>query len=146
MIRAIVIYGLERDIEHCYLLVTEAFARLLRRLGVVLHRAGKAIEHRGLRTPYRVGLRENAAALSARSPAISQLFARRALAYQPFSALTGYRSGVPARMLARPGTDTPTRPGAQYSRPGPGVWRLEMDPSKPGPGHWRGTGLNTRPG
>ena len=146
MIRAIVIYGLERDIEHCYLLVTEAFARLLRRLGVVLHRAGKAIEHRGLRTPYRVGLRENAAALSARSPAISQLFARRALAYQPFSALTGYRSGVPAGMLARPGTDTPTRPGAQYSRPGPGVWRLEMDPSKPGPGHWRGTGLNTRPG
>lgn len=125
MIRAIVIYGLERDIEHCYLLVTEAFARLLRRLGVVLHRAGKAIEHRGLHAAYRVGLRENAAALSARSPAISQLFARRALAYQPFSALMAIAQACQPECWHDPAPIL--RPGLAHSIPGlvlaSGVWK-----------------------
>lgn len=85
MIRTIVLYGLERGIEHCYLLVTDAFARLPRRLGLVLHQAGIAIDHRGWRTPYRMGVRESVASLCNRTPAVRELFARKALAYQPFS-------------------------------------------------------------
>lgn len=87
MLRTVFVYGLERGIEHGYLLVTDAFARLLRRLGVALHPAGTATDHRGIRTPYRVGLRESATTAGSRSPAIRQLLARQALAYRPFSTL-----------------------------------------------------------
>lgn len=87
LIRTIIIYGLEWGIEHCYLLVTASFARLLHRIGVILHQAGTATEHRGLRIPYLMGLRETGVSLCARSVELNALFARAKLAYRPFSAL-----------------------------------------------------------
>ncbi|TVR65295.1 MAG: hypothetical protein EA420_03515 [Candidatus Competibacteraceae bacterium] len=83
------IYGLHRRIDHCYLLVTQAFARLLNRLGVVLHQVGTATDHRGLRTPYLVNLQESGESLCQRSALTGALFARPELAYQPYSALGG---------------------------------------------------------
>lgn len=84
-IRTLIIYGLDRGIEHYYLLITGALARLLRRLGMVLHPVGGPIEHRGWRTPYRMGVRESMVSLCRQSPAVRDLFARQGLAYQPFS-------------------------------------------------------------
>ncbi len=85
MLRAITVCGLERGIEHCYLLVTNAFARLLRRIGVLLHSVGVATEHRGLRAPYLIELRESATSSCNQSTAIHALFARAIHAYQPCS-------------------------------------------------------------
>ncbi|MFO7642340.1 MAG: PEP-CTERM/exosortase system-associated acyltransferase, partial [Candidatus Competibacteraceae bacterium] len=89
LIRAFVIFGLQRYIEHCYLLVTPAFARLLNRLGVVLHQVGIPIDHRGLRAPYLINLPEIVESLCGRSALAGALFARPELAYQPYSALGG---------------------------------------------------------
>jgi N-acyl amino acid synthase of PEP-CTERM/exosortase system len=82
MLRAIRVYGRERGIQHCYLLVTDSFARLLRRLGVVLYQVGRAVDHRGYRTPYLVRLEESAASMCGRSPVVRGLFARDALGYR----------------------------------------------------------------
>lgn len=85
LLRAVWAYGLGRGIDHGYLLVTEPFARLLRRLGVVLHAAGVPVEHRGLRAPYLVDLHESGRSMRALSPAVDELFARRQLAWRPGS-------------------------------------------------------------
>jgi N-acyl-L-homoserine lactone synthetase len=82
VLRTINVYGTARGIEHCYLLVTEAFARLLRRMGVVLRQAGSAVDYRGFRTPYVVSLRESAASMRATAPAIERLFSCERLAYR----------------------------------------------------------------
>ncbi|CDH43769.1 PEP-CTERM/exosortase system-associated acyltransferase [Candidatus Contendibacter odensensis] len=119
LIRTIVVYGLERGIEHCYVLVTDAFARLLRRIGVVLHSVGTATEHRGFRAPYLMGLRETAASLCDRSATIHALFARAIDAYQLCSVLDNL-ARVP---LPRPGPlpywgdATVTRPYSHRYRP-----------------------------
>jgi hypothetical protein len=129
--------------------VTDAFARLLRRLGVVLHQAGTPTDHRGFRTPYRVNLRESAASLSARSAAVRELFARRALAYRPFSMLDEETNPIlesirpflpPLAAAARPRAD------AGWSRLGPEIWGLETERTRPGPGVWRTGAARTRPG
>ena len=159
LIRALILYGLDRGIEHYYLLVTGAFARLLRRLGVVLHQVGIPVKHRGWRTPYLMELRESAASMSAKSEVIRHLFARKALAYQPFSALDDAREErvalMPHHLFPQPAAETSWRveversrlgPGAwrietEHSKPGPGVWRIEAEYSKPGPGVWRGASV-----
>jgi len=156
LIRALILYGFDQRIEYYYLLVTGAFARLLRHLGVVLHQVGIPVEHRGWRAPYLMELRESAASMSAKSEVIRRLFARKALAYQPFSALDDARDGIaalmPPRLLPRPAAGTSwrveidrSRPGSggwrvetAHSRSGPGVWRVEAERSRPGPGVWRG--------
>lgn len=141
MIRTIVLYGLERGIEHCYLLVTDAFARLLRRLGVVLHPAGTASDHRGIRTPHRVRLRESAVSPCNRSAAVRNLFARKALAYKPFSALDDETDATFEPMPRFPppfAADVFQRADIARSRPGPGIWRLQTERTQPGPGVRRG--------
>lgn len=156
MLRTIFVYGLECSLEHNYLLVTDAFARLLRRIGVVLHRVGSPTHHRGLRTPYRVELRECAASVSAKSDVIRHMVARKTLAYRPFSALgdtqekqapltlpglipqraaeISWRNGIGSSRLG-PGT---RRLEIEQARPSLGAWRLEIEHSRPGPGAWRG--------
>jgi N-acyl amino acid synthase of PEP-CTERM/exosortase system len=90
LMRTIFIYGLQHCISHCYLLVTEAFARLLNRLGVVLRQVGITTDHRGLRTPYLISLRESAESVLNRSAfLIGDLLTRPELAYQPYSTLGG---------------------------------------------------------
>ena len=141
MIRTIVLYGLERGIEHCYLLVTDAFARLLRRLGVVLHPAGTATDPRGIRTPHRVRLRESAVSPCNRSAAVQNLFACKALAYKPFSALDDETDATFEPMPRFPppfAADVFPRADIARSRPGPGIWRLQTERTQPGPGVRRG--------
>ncbi|MFO7640451.1 MAG: PEP-CTERM/exosortase system-associated acyltransferase, partial [Candidatus Competibacteraceae bacterium] len=132
LIRTVVIYGLQSCVDHCYLLVTEAFARLLNRLGVVLRQVGIATDHRGLRIPYMVNLQESAESLSKRSALAGALFARPELAYQPYSALGGkmyppFHPPLPLPLLGR-------RFGASHlhsrrHRPSESVF----GPGKPGP-------------
>lgn len=95
LIRAFVIYGLQRGIEYCYLLVTPAFARLLKRLGIVLHQVGIPVDHRGLRVPYLLGLREMMESLCKNSALANNLFACPERAYRPYSAL-GYPVYAPS--------------------------------------------------
>lgn len=150
MIRAVVIYGIERGIKYSYLLVTDAVARLLRRVGVVLHLAGTPTDHRGIRTPYRVGLRESAVSMSAKSEVIRHLFARKALAYRPFSALDDAREEraalMPPRLLPLPIAETAWRVGVGQPRPGPGAWCIETAHTKSGPGVWLMEAEHSRPG
>jgi hypothetical protein len=119
LIRTIVVYGLERGIEHCYVLVTDAFARLLRRIGVVLHSVGVATEHRGFRAPYLMGLRETAASLCDRSAITHALFARAIDAYQLCSILDNLaRAPLPRpRPLTCWGSATVTQPYSHQYRP-----------------------------
>jgi N-acyl amino acid synthase of PEP-CTERM/exosortase system len=89
LIRAVFIYSLQRGIDHCYLLVTQALVRLLNRFGIVLHKVGIPIDHRGLRIPCLIDLRESAESALDRSALTGVLLARPELAYQPHSALGG---------------------------------------------------------
>ena len=82
LVRAVTVYGLQRGIERCYVLITDAFARLLGRLGLVLERAGEPVDHRGLRSPYLYLLRDSVASASAKNEELRELFAREAMAYR----------------------------------------------------------------
>jgi N-acyl amino acid synthase of PEP-CTERM/exosortase system len=128
MMRTIIIYGLGQDIEYCYLLVNQAFARLLSRLGVTLHQVGNTIDHRGLRIPYQVNLRESAQSLLAKSAAMRALLSRRELAYRPFSSLDKTMDEIAVPMLPQhvplvaPETAWPVY-DFNWCRPGRGAWR-----------------------
>lgn len=156
LIRALILYGLNQGIESYYILVTGALARLLRRLGMVLHQVGIPIQHRGWRTPYLMALRESAVSMSAKSEVIRHLFARKALAYRLFSVLDDVMEEraalMPPRLLPLPIAETAWRVEVERSRlgpdawrietahpkSGPGVWHMEVEHSRPGPGVWRG--------
>lgn len=58
-IRATFAWSRKNDVTHCYFLVNKALARTLKRLNILLTPVGDAFEHRGLRTPYLVDLRES---------------------------------------------------------------------------------------
>ena len=87
MIRAAGIYALKRDIDYCIMLITDAFARLLRKLGITLRQAGPAIEHRGMRTPYLVDMRESVMSMAKKSSAVRDLFRRSKHAYVRISSV-----------------------------------------------------------
>jgi N-acyl amino acid synthase of PEP-CTERM/exosortase system len=87
LVRAVVVYGVQRGIHSCYLLVTDAFARLLRRFGFVLDRAGEPVDHRGLRSPYICALRESIESASAQNETLCAFFARENLAFRRSSEL-----------------------------------------------------------
>ena len=80
MIRAVGIYALKRQIN-CIMLITDPFARMLRTLGVILRQVGPAIEHRGMRTPYLVEMRESVMSMGRKSSAARALFRRARHAY-----------------------------------------------------------------
>jgi N-acyl amino acid synthase of PEP-CTERM/exosortase system len=87
MMRAAGIYALKRGINICIMLVTDAFARLLRKLGVTLEQAGPATEHRGMRTPYLVDMREAVVSMARKSPPVRKLFRRSKRAYVRISSI-----------------------------------------------------------
>lgn len=128
LFRTVMVYGLERGIEHCYLLVTPAFARLLRRIGVVLHSVGTATEHHGLRAPYLIGLRESAASSCNRSVAVHSLCSRAVDAYQRSSTLEEIARAPAPRPLPLPyrGDVTVTRPHSYRFRPTTPVSRVQQ--------------------
>ena len=87
MIRAAGIYALKRDVNYCIMLITDAFARLLRKLGVTLRQAGPSIEHRGARTAYLVDMRESVMSMAKKSSAVRDLFRRSKHAYVRISSV-----------------------------------------------------------
>ena len=93
MIRTLIIFALKRDIVNCVMLITDAFARLLRKLGVQLHQVGPVTEHRGLRTAYLVDMRETALAMTRKSSAVRHLFKRSKHAYVRISSVEMNETG-----------------------------------------------------
>lgn len=88
MIRAAGIYALKRDINYCIMLITDAFARMLRTLGVTLRQVGPAKDHRGMRTPYLVDMRESVMSMAKKSSAVRDFFRRSKHAYVRISTVT----------------------------------------------------------
>ncbi|MCB1818045.1 MAG: hypothetical protein KDI77_08940, partial [Gammaproteobacteria bacterium] len=86
--RAAGIYALKRDIDFCIMLITDAFARMLRTLGVKLHQAGPATDHRGMRTAYLVDMRESVVSMAKKSSAVRDLFKRSKHAYVRISSVS----------------------------------------------------------
>lgn len=118
LIRAGIFYGLARGMKGYYLLVTRPFARLLKRLGLVMEPVGVGIEHRGQRLPYLMDLAKSAAQVSSRSTTLRDLFARKTLAYRPFSALSATE---PVSIPLLP--STVPLPAAEAVLRTDGVWR-----------------------
>jgi N-acyl amino acid synthase of PEP-CTERM/exosortase system len=87
MIRALIAHVASRDIVYCVMLITDSFARLLRKLGVNLHQVGPTLDHRGFRAPYLVNMPETALSMSAKSPSVGRMFDRSAEAYCTLSSL-----------------------------------------------------------
>ena len=87
MVRAVVIYALKRGMGHCYVLITDAFARMLRKIGVKLIPVGPAVNYRGMRTPYVIELRDSVLSMTMRSSAARQMFKRSRLAYVRISSV-----------------------------------------------------------
>jgi len=87
MIRAAGIYALKRDIDYCIMLITDAFARMLRKLGVTLVQAGPVIEHRGMRTAYLVDMRKSVVSMAKKSSGVRDLFRRSKHAYVRISSV-----------------------------------------------------------
>jgi N-acyl amino acid synthase of PEP-CTERM/exosortase system len=87
MIRAVVIYALKRGMEHCYVLITDAFARMLRKIGVKLIQIGPTVDYRGMRTPFLIEMRDSVLSMSAHSSAARQLFKRSRHAYVRISSV-----------------------------------------------------------
>lgn len=87
LIRAITEYGLDHGIRHGYMFVTDAFAKLLERLGVVFQRVGDRTEYRGIRAPYVIDYAESKQRMCARSAEVAELFEAWDQAYRPISDL-----------------------------------------------------------
>lgn len=81
MMRAAGIFALKRKIDCCVLMITDAFARLLRTLGVKLQQVGPPTEYLGMRTAYLVNMRDTVMAMSQRSSKFRALFRRSKHAY-----------------------------------------------------------------
>ncbi|WP_078120741.1 PEP-CTERM/exosortase system-associated acyltransferase [Thiosocius teredinicola] len=87
MIRAAGIYALKRGINYCIMLITDAFARMLRTLGIKLKQAGPPTEHRGMRTAYLVDMRESVVLMAQKSTAVKRFFRRSKHAYVRISSV-----------------------------------------------------------
>lgn len=88
MIRTLVIFVLKRKLTYCVFLVTDAFARLLRKLGLNLKQVGPATAHRGMRTAYIIDMRETAMLMSKRSSMVRDLYKRSKHAYVRISSVS----------------------------------------------------------
>lgn len=88
MIRAAGIYALKRDIDSCVMLITDAFARMLRTLGVTLRQVGPAKDYRGMRTAYLVDMRESVVSMAKKSSAVRDFFRRSKHAYVRISSVS----------------------------------------------------------
>jgi hypothetical protein len=87
MLRATSIFALKRRMESCVVLINDAFARILRGLGIVMHRVGPVVEHRGLRTAHLIDIRKSILAMSLRSTNTREFFRRSRLAYVRMSSV-----------------------------------------------------------
>jgi N-acyl amino acid synthase of PEP-CTERM/exosortase system len=81
MMRAVGIFALKRNMGNCVLMVTDAFARVLRTLGVTLIQVGPPTEYLGMRTTYLVDMRDAVKSMARKSSQVSAMFKRARHAY-----------------------------------------------------------------
>ena len=86
LIRAARQYCLQHDITHCFFLISDPLARMLRRLGMEIQAVGSPCQHRGWRSPYIHNVRTGYQAMSVRSPELYKTFCH-ANAYAHYSEL-----------------------------------------------------------
>jgi N-acyl amino acid synthase of PEP-CTERM/exosortase system len=84
LIRAARRYCLEHKITHCFFLIGEPLARMLRRLGMEIEPVGSPCLHRGWRRPYIHNVRTGYRSMSARCPDLYKFFGHPA-AYKLYS-------------------------------------------------------------
>jgi N-acyl amino acid synthase of PEP-CTERM/exosortase system len=89
MMRAQIIFALKRGIDACVMLITDPFARLLRRLGLRFTQVGPPVQHRGTRTAYLVDMRESALSMSQESSVVRGMLRRSKHAYVRISSVAG---------------------------------------------------------
>lgn len=76
LIRAARQYCLRHEITHCFFLISDPLARILRRLGMDIEPVGSPCQHRGWRRPYIHDVTTGYQAMSRRSPDLYKLFCR----------------------------------------------------------------------
>ena len=84
LIRASRRYSLQHGIVHCFFLVTDSFARLLKRLGMEIEPVGSPCQHRGWRRPYAHNFVTGYRDMEHRSPELYRTFCQ-ANAYMHYS-------------------------------------------------------------
>jgi N-acyl amino acid synthase of PEP-CTERM/exosortase system len=87
MMRAAGIFALKRNMNHCIMMITDPFARLLGTLGVTMKQVGPPTEYLGMRTTYLVDMREAVTSMSKKSSAVKALFRRSKHAYMRISSI-----------------------------------------------------------
>lgn len=87
MIRTFIVFLLKRNFAYAVMLVTDAFARLLRKLGFVTRQVGPATEHRGVRIAYEIDLRATAILMAKKSSSVRDMFRSSKRAYVRISSI-----------------------------------------------------------
>jgi N-acyl amino acid synthase of PEP-CTERM/exosortase system len=100
LVRAITEYCLDHGIRLGYMFITDAFAKLLQRLGVVFHQVGGKTVYRGVRAPYCIDYALSKRHMCARSADLAELFEAWDQAYRPISELR--LPAVPAVIVSGP--------------------------------------------
>jgi N-acyl amino acid synthase of PEP-CTERM/exosortase system len=94
LIRAARQYCLRNDIVHCFFLISDPLARILRRLGMEIGPVGSPCQHRGWRRPYIHNVKTGYQAMRTRSPELYKSFCRPT-AYSNFSGLEESPEALP---------------------------------------------------
>jgi len=94
LIRAARQYCLKHEIVHCFFLISDPLARILRRLGMEIEPVGSPCQHRGWRRPYIHNVKTGYQAMTTRSPELYKSFCRPT-AYARFSELEDSSEALP---------------------------------------------------
>jgi N-acyl amino acid synthase of PEP-CTERM/exosortase system len=94
LIRAARQYCLKHEIVHCFFLISDPLARMLRRLGMEIEPVGSPCQHRGWRRPYIHNVKTGYQAMTTRSPELYKSFCRPT-AYGRFSELEDRSEALP---------------------------------------------------
>jgi N-acyl amino acid synthase of PEP-CTERM/exosortase system len=94
LIRAARQYCLKHEIVHCFFLISDPLARMLRRLGMEIEPIGSPCQHRGWRRPYIHNVKTGYQAMTTRSPELYKSFCRPT-AYALFSELEDIPEALP---------------------------------------------------
>jgi len=86
LIRAVRQYSLSHGIDHCFFLISDPLARILRRLGMEFEPVGSPCLHRGWRRPYVHNFKNGYEAMRTRTPDLYKMFCRPP-AYERYSEL-----------------------------------------------------------
>ncbi len=94
-LRATADWSRENNVYYSYFLISRALARTLKRLNLEINPVGDSCEHRGIRTPYVVDLRESERRVKEKPSVFREMFVE-GNTYTRYSTLTnGTAAGIP---------------------------------------------------